>query len=249
VTGIPEISLPEALVVFCVIVALFILSSRLHVLDLKGNICSVVIGAVIGLYGGILWLVILLFFVVIGFMGTKFRYRRKEELGVAEKRGGKRGWYNVLANGLVPTFIAFLSPEFGTAGIVMFVTALAVATSDTLASEIGVLSDRVYLITNPFKRIERGIDGGVSLLGQGAALLGAFLISFVAILLIPVSHPGFERNASHFLLPLVLGFTGCQIDSLLGATLEQRGYLGKGGVNFVSIALGSLLAGLAVWCL
>ena len=48
-TGIPEISLPEALVVFCVIVALFILSSRLHVLDLKGNIWSVVIGAVIGL--------------------------------------------------------------------------------------------------------------------------------------------------------------------------------------------------------
>jgi len=247
VLGIPEITWTETAVVFCAILVLFLLSVKLHVLDMKGNICSIGIGLVIGLYGGIFWLAILLLFVLIGFIGTKFKYERKERLGVAEKGGGKRGWHNVLANGLVPTFIAFLSPELGVAGIVMFVTALAVASSDTLASEIGVLSSKVYLITNPRKQVEPGVDGGVSLFGQGAAFLGAFLITFAAILLIPVTHSEFERTALHFLLPLVFGFVGCQIDSLLGATLEQRGYLGKGGVNFVSIALGSVLVGLVVY--
>ena len=38
------------------------------------------------------------------------------------------------------------------------------------------------------------------------------------------------------------GFFGSIIDSLLGATLESRGILGNGGVNFCSIALTVILS-------
>ena len=34
-----------------------------------------------------------------------------------------------------------------------------------------------------------------------------------------------------------MGFVGCQIDSVLGATLENRGIIGKGDVNFISIGI------------
>jgi len=33
------------------------------------------------------------------------------------------------------------------------------------------------------------------------------------------------------------GFLGCQVDSLLGETLENRRYLSKGGTNLLAMAL------------
>ena len=38
-----------------------------------------------------------------------------------------------------------------------------------------------------------------------------------------------------------LGFLGCQIDSVLGAVLENRGFLTKGSVNALSIVAGVAL--------
>ncbi|MCI4333284.1 MAG: DUF92 domain-containing protein, partial [Thermoplasmata archaeon] len=52
-----------------------------------------------------------------------------------------------------------------------------------------------------------------------------------------------------FLIAVALaGFVGCQVDSILGETLENRGYLTKGSTNFfgmlaaVGVAAGLLLA-------
>jgi uncharacterized membrane protein len=44
----------------------------------------------------------------------------------------------------------------------------------------------------------------------------------------------------------VSGFLGTNIDSLLGATLQQRGILSNNGVNVVSTAVGGIVAG-AIW--
>jgi uncharacterized membrane protein len=41
---------------------------------------------------------------------------------------------------------------------------------------------------------------------------------------------------------MLCGFFGCQIDSVIGATWERKGKIGKLGNNFVSIAIGTLLA-------
>ena len=44
------------------------------------------------------------------------------------------------------------------------------------------------------------------------------------------------------LIPAAVGFLGCQIDSLLGATLERKGLIGKRSVNLISTALGGVIA-------
>ena len=41
---------------------------------------------------------------------------------------------------------------------------------------------------------------------------------------------------------ILIGWLGCQVDSILGAMLENRGYLGKHGVNFIATLSGSLMA-------
>ena len=40
----------------------------------------------------------------------------------------------------------------------------------------------------------------------------------------------------------LIGWLGCQVDSILGAVLENRGYLGKHSVNFLATFSGSLMA-------
>jgi uncharacterized membrane protein len=44
------------------------------------------------------------------------------------------------------------------------------------------------------------------------------------------------------MIPMLCGFFGCQVDSVIGATIERRGKIGKLGNNFISIASGAALA-------
>ena len=108
--------------------------------------------------------------------------------------------------------------------------------ADTFASEIGVFDRNVYMITG-LKKTTPGVNGGVSLLGEGTALLGSFIIALSYIIL------DFHNfNIVLLMLITVLGFIGCQVDSLLGALFENRGKMSKGQVNALSTLLAVALA-------
>ena len=47
---------------------------------------------------------------------------------------------------------------------------------------------------------------------------------------------------AYVLIPATIGFLGCQIDSVLGATLERRGLVNKKTVNLVSTTSGAILS-------
>ncbi|MFA5896641.1 MAG: DUF92 domain-containing protein, partial [Thermoplasmata archaeon] len=162
-----------------------------RVLTLDGTIAAFAVGMVIGIFGDVTWLLLLLFFLLSSFLATRYKFALKEAMGVQEGTKGERRASNVLANGVAPMAAAVLSffdfPPFPKAlSGVVFLSALAVAGADTLASEIGVLSRNAYLITN-FERVPPGTDGGISALGQlcavGAALytalVGYFVLSFL----------------------------------------------------------------------
>jgi uncharacterized protein (TIGR00297 family) len=105
------IVLEYALLVLTLCTLLCILAYQQKVLDIWGCILAFLIGAVIGIFGGILWLVLLLFFLITSFGATKYKYALKKERGVQEGKRGERHFKNVLANGLAPTFIALISFE------------------------------------------------------------------------------------------------------------------------------------------
>jgi uncharacterized membrane protein len=48
------------------------------------------------------------------------------------------------------------------------------------------------------------------------------------------------------LIPLSMGFLGCMVDSMIGATLERRRLVSKLGNNIISMAIGSALAFIVV---
>ena len=144
------------------------------------------------------------------------------------------------ANGGMPALVALLAfvLEDWENGLWMFAAAVAVATSDTWASEIGCLDNRIRMITT-LKPCEAGVNGGFSPNGQIAAALGGILIGLSALVagLITFSL-GFVEGFQLAAVVAGLGFLGCQIDSLLGALLENRGFLTKGSVNALSIIAG-----------
>lgn len=248
--------------VMALCILLCLLAYWQKVLDKWGSILAFFIGAIIGIFGGILWLILLVFFLITSFGATKYKYSLKKEKGVQEGKIGERHLKNVLANGLAPTYIALVSfedfhfIEEKWMAEVAFVAAISVAAADTMASELGVFSDKTYLITNLRKKVKPGTSGGVSWLGQFWAVIAATytaIMGWVVLFFIPdtflSSIDAFSIHASSSLnplaliaIPIIIGFLGCQVDSGLGATLERKGLISNNIVNLVATSLGGLIA-------
>jgi uncharacterized protein (TIGR00297 family) len=250
---IPDMITLVGVTVFCL--AMAGASYYRRIFDLSGSLAAFAVGMVIGICGSVLWLVLLLVFLISSFGATKYRFEWKRAEGFQEGAKGERTWRNIVANGGIPTAIAFASflgellangdgvanPFPKDVASFLFVSAVAVAASDTAASEIGIIDPRVYMITT-LKRTKRGQDGGVSLTGTIIAFVAAAYTSVVAYVVFATFDTDLLAGPRTLLIPMLCGFFGCQIDSLIGATWESKGKIGKLGNNFVSIAVGTLLA-------
>ena len=220
----------------CLLFVIFTYYTKIF--DLKGCITAFVVGIAILRFADLYWLILLIFFVLLNYIVTVYRIdeKRKRIWGTMES---VRNEQNIVANGLVAILIAFLS--FFIESPVMklaYITSIAAASSDTFASELGILSNNTVLITN-LKKIKTGTDGGISLLGELAALLGAFLMAFFGWFLLFKLDPAYGYRS--LLYPTVFGFLGCQIDSILGSLFERKNYLDKGEVNLISITSATMI--------
>ncbi len=216
--------------------ALAAISVRLGILDTIGALAAFILGAVVVFAGAPAWVILMVAFTGLGFVATRYGRREKEARRLLEEDDGRRGLANVIANGLAPALAAvaalFLPHD---AAALAFATAVAAVTADTLASEVGSLAPRVRRILPPFDLGKPGRNGYVSRRGQGAAAAGAVAIAALAAVLgiIPWLHAW---------VPALGGFVGCQLDSILGATLEsddpgEPRPLSKQDVNFVASAV------------
>ena len=230
----PGLKEGNLLITFAIVSLLILISERFRVLDRLGVYAAAGLGLIVGGLGHWTWLIILLGFLGTSHKATKWRLDEKISKGLSESYDGHRSWGNVIANGGLPGLVAIISWFFDDHhnGIWIFSAAVAVAASDTFASEIGCLDERVRMITN-FKKCEPGLNGGFSPNGQLAALLGSTIIAMLAFIM--------EQNAELALLVAIIDWVGCQIDSYLGAILENRGFMTKGTVNAASITFGIIL--------
>jgi uncharacterized protein (TIGR00297 family) len=217
------------------------------ILDLKGTLAATYIGLVIVYFAGFDWLILLLVFLFTAYIATRFRYSFKSAIRVSESNSGKRSITHVLANGLVPTAFAVIwyikdSDLLASTIAASYIAAVATVTGDTLSSEIGVLSKKKPLLITTLEKVPPGTNGGVTILGTFAGILGAFIIGLTAWILKLAS---FETA---ILVAVIGGTFGFTVDSVLGAVFERRGLIGNGSVNFLSTLAGSI-AGLYVYLL
>ena len=241
----PGLGLDNLLLTVGITVVLLVLGRRAHVLDAGGMLAAVVLAGVVGGLGHWTWLLLLLAFLASSHLATKHRFDEKAAKGMSESGDGSRGWTNVVANGGWPGLVVLLAflMDGHAPGLWVFAAAVAVATADTWASEFGCLDDRVWMITT-MRRCEPGLNGGVSPRGQGAAFGGAAFIALLSALVAVLTG-----NVLSWVEPVVVlaaGFLGCQLDSVLGALLENRGWMTKGTVNAASILMGAIGAAAVV---
>jgi uncharacterized protein (TIGR00297 family) len=120
------------------------------------------------------------------------------------------------------------------------VAALAEAAADTASSEIGqVLGGRPRMITS-FKAVDPGRDGAISLSGTLAGVVAAAIVACAGMWALGGGWILFTVSCAGAVF-------GLFFDSLLGATLEERGWLNNDAVNFLSTASAAGFA-LAMLC-
>ena len=225
------------LVAAAVNLALAVIALGLKMVNRSGAVCGFLLGVAVYLGWGYKSFLMMFAFFAIGSIATRFGYARKAARGVAERRGGARSWREALANSLAGAFFSLLviTTHHQYAFLIAVIAAFAEATGDTVSSEIGqYLSDRSYLITT-FKLVPAGEDGGIT---TGGTLAGSLASALVVALAFSLGLCG-KGSA---MIALAAAVAGNLLDSLLGATLERRGLVTNGIVNFAGTSFAGALA-------
>jgi len=168
-------------------------------------------------------------------LSTRAGYRRKLDLGVAERREGRGAWQvfaNLAAAGICSTAFAGTGNR---AWVVAAVAALAEAATDTVASEIGQSKHREARLVTTWERVRAGTDGGITAFGTAAGVLAGLGIAAVATV-------GHLLPRGEIWIPVVAGFSGMVLDSILGATAQRQGWVSNQAVNLLATFSSAALA-------
>ena len=223
--------------------ALALFAYKKNLMTVWATVTSFVQAEIIGFCTNIWWVLAFFMFPVMAFIATKWKLKEKMELGLQEGKKGERSVLNLLGVGTIPVVIAivfFLKPS--DLLTVAFLSSIAVSTSDTIASETGIWAKKTYMITT-FKQVEPGPNGAVSLYGFGTAFVGTLAFALLGWFFIfntePISVPDIR-----FLIVVAAGMFGNVMDSVLGATLENPGYIGKYTNNASTALMGAVFGAL-----
>lgn len=193
------------------------LARRARALSTDGAVAATIVGT-LAVLAGWKWAILLVIYfassTVLSRIGAKQKDARTSS--VVEK-GGERDGMQVLANGGVfalAATLAVLLPAYDERWLALGLGALAASASDTWGTEIGTLHGGNPRSILGFGVIPVGMSGGVTLFGTVAAFAGA---AFIALIAAALSWP-LRLSIAVF----VGGILGSTLDSVIGATLQQR---------------------------
>jgi uncharacterized protein (TIGR00297 family) len=201
---------------------------RARALTPGGAAAACLVGGTIFGFGGLAWAALLVLFFVSssGLSFVAASHPRKRRAAEQFDKGSTRDAAQVFANGGVAALAALLyglsAPPGPALWLAAFVGALATATADTWATEIGVLSPTRPRLLTTGRPADPGTSGAVTFLGTAAALAGGLLIGLAAALLVALPNSGLPALplAATLLAGLAGGGSGMLADSLMGATVQ-----------------------------
>jgi uncharacterized protein (TIGR00297 family) len=186
---------------------------------------------------------VLVYFYQLGSMATRYKKSTKAAVDATVSGSSVRGASQVLAVSLLATILSLLHAVwYGNEKPVDFVlypqasrlaTAVlahhAVCLGDTLSSELGMLSTlsssmknsrRPILITQPWRSVPTGTNGGVSLQGTLWSFVGGAMIGLLTAAMDVVSGISPIPTGRIILYGATCGLSGSILDSILGATVQ-----------------------------
>ncbi|KAF1970237.1 hypothetical protein BU23DRAFT_538209 [Bimuria novae-zelandiae CBS 107.79] len=212
-------------------------------LTLFGILTAFVTAVVHAIHPWSVFFTLLTVFFLSGTFATKVKHDIKAKLTQSANGAtggeGARNHIQVLANSLTASILILLHAwqlqKEGTHSqndqcwrrgsdvlVVGIVANYAATCADTLSSELGILSrSKPRLVTAPWRFVPPGTNGGVSLSGLSAGLLGGFIIAITSTLLIPFcDNWSFIEKVRYTQVMALAGLGGSILDSVLGAVLQ-----------------------------
>jgi len=206
--------------------AIGLIAYKRRSLSRSGIVGAIATGTATFGLGGWSWGLSLIFFFVSSSLFSHFRAHDKEA-AAADKfsKGSQRDISQVFANGGLAALLAIgyglvRSHSLRRLFRAGFTGAMATATADTWATELGILSTDTPRLITTGKPVAPGTSGGITLLGTAASALGA-ISSGLAFWLLQRCQ---KTLAILPLLALVSGLAGSLADSFLGATMQAIYY-------------------------
>jgi uncharacterized protein (TIGR00297 family) len=216
------LTIEQSLVWISLMIAMSFFAYKLRVIDKSGIITAIPLGFTILYFGEVSWFFILFSFFIIASVFTKYKHKEKMRFGASQENGGARDWKSVLANGVPLAILSILyylsdhSPAF----MLSFVGSINFALSDTLATELGLLSREKPRSILTGEKIEKGESGGITLRGELAAIISSFVIGSICGIWLS------KNEVSHISIIIVAALIGgvlaTNIDSFLGSTIQVK---------------------------
>ena len=219
----------ELIIIISFLIIFSIFSYKKRLLDFEGILIANVVGLAAITYGPnpLLDFSAVVVFFIVGEIASNYPKRKHEQ----------RGIWNVVGNSfpaLICLIFIIIYSEFNFVFELAFFGAVAAALADTLSSEVGYYSKSDPLLISTFKSVPRGTDGGITVLGELAGLLGGLIIAGVYFI--------FYQNFVVASILILSGLVGTNVDSLFGALFEIKKILNNTHVNLIGSSAGAIFA-------
>jgi uncharacterized protein (TIGR00297 family) len=210
------------LIIIAIMFVIAIISIKTKQLTLSGALAAIIFGSAVTLAFGTGGLLVYIFFVIAAGVLSKINenneiYKEAEEI---QEKGSQRDAIQVFANGGIVFILAFMyifQPSIII--LILFGASICEAVCDTASGEVGMLFNgkTVSIVTGiPQKS---GLSGGVSYEGT----LGGFVAALITAMIWYTCFftTGFA-TITFFFIVIIAGFSGCIVDSILGATIQAH---------------------------
>lgn len=165
------------------------------------------------------WLAVVLY-LLLGSLVTRLGLRQKQQRGLAEGRGGRRGPENVWGSALVGAVLALAVPLQAPPEqrwlLLGFAASFAAKLADTFGSEIGKRWGRHAVLITTGRPVPPGTEGAISAEGTAASLIGSVVMTLLMAAL------GLIRGGAAIVLVSTIGLVATLLESVIGATVQRR---------------------------
>lgn len=231
--------------------------------SVSGWLGGIVLGSLLIVCAGWPVYIALLAFFVIGTSATKLGYSAKAKDGLAQEKGGRRGFSHAFANVGVAALCAVtaLLTDLPTGMLwLMAIASLATAAADTTSSEVGQWIGKRAFLPLTFRPVPRGTEGAVSVEGTLAGALAGGVVGALGVAAMawrsgrqvaPLDE-GWARLAAAWNYPLfwtaigvvaLAAFVGSYTESIIGSLYrDKEKQIPNGVLNFLNTAIGAAAA-------